>query len=116
METKHTPGPWYAYEYLAADNIPQWRVGCDTCGDALPLAEVYDRKGLSTGYGGIFREIKANAHLMAAAHELLEALEYNHAFLLAIHTIELDKNKREAIADLMDKNSATIAKAKAGAS
>lgn len=56
-----------------------------------------------------------NLEVLNISAELLEALEYNHAFLLALHTIEFDKNKREAIADLMDKNSAAIAKAKAGA-
>lgn len=68
-ETKHTPGPWYAHwghpttSRVASIKSPSRYVG-------LEVADVY-----GTDERDLDNENTANAHLIAAAPELLEALE-----------------------------------------
>ena len=61
MEKKHTPGPWNAKEYVchAATTI--------IAADGTPIAE-------TTGFGRMADDCLADACLIAAAPELMEAL------------------------------------------
>lgn len=67
-ETKHTPGPWHEYNASHGRILSHWHVGgpdyreglgaiCKTTGEYIPEVE------------------HANARLIAAAPELLEAVE-----------------------------------------
>ena len=64
METKHTPGPW------AYHNTPTPFIHVAAGG--LPICQIYT----STAHGQSMGEQFANAHLIAAAPELLEALQF----------------------------------------
>jgi len=75
---KHTPGPWKFYKGKLRPKFSQ-----------VMIIEIRDKTGKSivkwTGFDGVNlpkKEIEANAHLMAAAPELLEACQ------LALITIE----------------------------
>ena len=63
MTTKHTPGPWSIDLEWHSDEHPEWRsvIG--------PIADDYSRMMVSGHIG------EANARLIAAAPELLEALK-----------------------------------------
>ena len=63
METKHTPGPW------AYHNTPTPFIHVAAGG--LPICQIYT----STAHGQSMGEQFANARLIAAAPELLEALK-----------------------------------------
>ena len=65
---KHTPGPWY-YE---DDSFAPYIVDSTRL---IRLADVHDTPYLSSGSCGR-RASKANAHLLASAPELLEALRW----------------------------------------
>lgn len=54
--SKHTPGPW-------------WQEGVSICVDGMDVARVYQ------SHKSTEEEFKANAYLIAAAPDLLEALE-----------------------------------------
>lgn len=68
METKHTPGPWAARK---PDDIGGSRVYADCKGGSLIATPGYMRDE---------SESEANARLIAAAPELLEALMGRHPF------------------------------------
>lgn len=62
-QNKHTPGPWFAVQnssYWQINTKDGWQIG-DTCASSC-----------SPEYGCSMALGKANAHLMAAAPELLE--------------------------------------------
>jgi hypothetical protein len=63
MKTKHTPGPWKAYNQIGSRILQSWYVGSDTAA----VCRVGDG-ALSP------EETVANARLIAAAPELLAAL------------------------------------------
>lgn len=74
--TKHTPGPWHVVPYgdggslvICSDEAGDWRIAFM----ATP-----------SGYKAERDEIKANAHLIASAPEMYEALErtVNHFGIL----------------------------------
>ena len=62
-DTKHTPGPW-VWEH--------WQMGL-TAQNGTRVLAYYDYEGMSL-YGKTEDEQNANAHLIAAAPDLLEAL------------------------------------------
>lgn len=64
MMTKHTPGPWWADTGCRCENITIY--GTET-GDAVDVCDVV--------YRGDEIQIEANARLIAAAPDLLAALE-----------------------------------------
>lgn len=64
MSTKHTPGPWTNHGRIAQPGLPHSAVAAKTL-----LARVY-----SEAFGDSEQET-ANANLIAAAPELLDALE-----------------------------------------
>ena len=72
METKHTPGPWYLggkpnHKAPLNNNPPRvW------AGDHAGIADVCTRRPIGSG---VSSEEIANGHLIAAAPDLLAALE-----------------------------------------
>lgn len=68
MTAKHTPGPWI----IMGDGLFK-NPGIDSVPDSLSIIEVgHKHKGI---IGRTPEETSANAHLIAAAPELLEACE-----------------------------------------
>lgn len=61
--SKHTPGPWAAYNLARGRILKSWRV----CGPASPVCRIFG--GQSSGDAEV-----ANARLIAAAPDLLAAL------------------------------------------
>lgn len=66
MGTKHTPGPWYVQD----DHGKRW---IETEGNDDTIAEVHRRKRKGSVYS--CEEAGANADLIAAAPDLLSALQ-----------------------------------------
>jgi len=66
MATKHTPGPWFVYETASAYNKCDYSIEYRT--------KVHNNPGFIGKVWGQY-EGEANAHLIAAAPEMLEALE-----------------------------------------
>ena len=60
---KHTPGPWFAPEYQIVGLVPQRIIETD---DDFMIASVLGHEG---------GELDANAYLIAAAPDMLEALK-----------------------------------------
>lgn len=93
MTTKHTPGPWhYAECQMGTPFVDTESVG-DLFAAALPLDEQI-----------------ANAHLIAAAPDLLEALEAAHGWLVLVGTDHLEPVRarcRAAIAKAKGQSSST---------
>lgn len=81
----HTPGPWVAYDFGA-----NWWVAAPDADDSGPMLRV----------GGLHKEREANARLIAAAPDLLEALEY----VMSAHG--------EQLTDAFEKAKAAIDKAR----
>lgn len=68
MKQNHTPGPWFAKEWISKDEYGSehcrgWQITHD--GYLLPMGDME----------GDYDEATANAHLIAAAPDLLDALE-----------------------------------------
>ncbi len=78
METKHTPGPW------AYHNTPTPFIHVAAGG--LPICQIYT----STAHGQSMGEQFANARLIAAAPELLEALQ------AVLRSFPTDRDMRDA--------------------
>lgn len=77
MEFKHTEGPWFV-----VDNPPNNNGSTDTSiygGRGVYVADVYYGYVGSEGISKV--EAIANAHLIAAAPDLLEALQYALPYL-----------------------------------
>lgn len=89
-----TPGPWVVHAYPNIDAAKdagefQWAGRSDgplgDCFDGAPVASVFKRPegGGETGLPGSIETSLANAHLIAAAPDLLDALkvmeEYHHS-------------------------------------
>lgn len=79
--TKHTPGPWAITRYSTSDG--QLRIVTDD-NQALPLASV------NYGDGITMKTTAANARLIAAAPDLLEALKKVLAFAEAPVSMSAD--------------------------
>ena len=73
--SKHTPGPWYAKEWSAKDDD-----GAPLCGGWNIIDRMEVRIPLSDMEGDI-DEAEANALLIAAAPDLLEALRNARSFI-----------------------------------
>lgn len=82
---KHTPGPWTNRGRIPQPGLPHSTVAAKTL-----IARVY-----SEAFGDIEQE-EANARLMAAAPELLEALENLLRYLETDDMRDLDMNKARA--------------------
>lgn len=97
MSAQHTPGPWKAWQNTSEVGTNYWRF--------RTASEMY---GLQDNLGGYCGE--ANARLIAAAPELLEALE---TLNLVIGLTPIAGNK-DALQDACDIAREAIAKAKGG--
>jgi hypothetical protein len=75
MTTKHTPGPWRVEDITSEGKHVYWRIACPTRSVAGVSVDVpvYGDAALSRK---VREEITANARLIAAAPELLEALTH----------------------------------------
>jgi len=114
METKHTPGPWKA-EFYEATNIRAPHGGL--------VAQAHHLMGRFGALGRVpAPEVEANAHLIAAAPEMLAALK---AITAAFNVFRLKPEGApgsavRAIQDMqisaMDDAHSAIAKAEGGAS
>lgn len=74
--SKHTPGPWHCWTYTDCDGDPRadgvaYEVHCFSIHEPT---EPYNGHELGSG-----EEARANARLIAAAPDLLEALKRMHA-------------------------------------
>ena len=82
MKSKgYTPGPWQVGKHDTAENHTWIQTG-----SVLFL-------GVAKVYGDTSQETEANARLIGAAPELLEALKRAHARLLALSSNETDENE-----------------------
>ena len=68
MTTKHTPGPWFIWEGGAYAGRPEVKKRGELRGYDAKICEIDD-------IDGTVRSRKANARLIAAAPDLLEALQ-----------------------------------------
>lgn len=96
MKTQHTPGPWHVGIKQAE------KIVYDSTGWAVANATVYHGENDA-------EQVKANARLIAAAPELLDALQ-TAAMALIGYT-----HRNEIIENALDSARAAIAKATGGA-
>ena len=75
--SKHTPGPWHL------DTEDEKEI---VLGDSSFIATTHDSSAYSSYTSVTEDQVKANARLIAAAPELLEALKACLAELLVLHT------------------------------
>ena len=96
METKHTPGPWYLggkpnHKAPLNNNPPRvW------AGDHAGIADVCTRRPIGSAVSG---EEIANGHLIAAAPDLLAALEHLRKELRAHIRLDVKKHYSLMVAD-----------------
>lgn len=112
MSAQHTPGPWkHSVRYREVDGahvvcgayIGMW---------PLPMAEIYDSNGLGGSNGGDAVEQISNARLIAAAPDLLAALESAE---LAVEQLCQGQDPANQCWFVLTEIRAAIAKAKGGA-
>lgn len=87
----HTPGPWYPY--LAVDDGEKPGIDHDR-GTVILYGCKWDDCGIR---GETHEERIANAHLIAAAPELLEALEYirQNCFIYCDSSMDIDNTANQ---------------------
>ena len=92
MKQKHTPGPWEAREFAVMDHEQTKGIGIYSGDDCM--------SDLVFGQGWSDDQVRANARLIAAAPELLAALEELCADKYLSDPINADRmaNARAAIA------------------
>lgn len=93
MSVQHTPGPWKAYPIEMNHGLPYTPVAANTL-----LAKVY-----SEAFGD-YEQSEANARLVAAAPDLLEALKLADAMLSGanMNANVVEQKVRAAIAKAKD--------------
>lgn len=109
MESKHTPGPW-GIDYVTTD--VQWPVVNDASDN--PVCEIVLCYLPDTDDADPCKqEAEANARLIAAAPDLLDALKSSLQFVAAWQTEYLDKNdpQRICVDEQIKKTRAAITKA-----
>lgn len=108
-EPKWTPGPWFADVVSGDDpNGDDWETDIEVVSGNLKFIHGHD-----LGYSdGTDVEIKANAHLIAAAPDLYAALDEVSA---SLHQLARDRDLSEAELDFMRKTDAALAKARGAA-
>ena len=100
VEKKWTPGPWRVFEKMQTDSMPvdgtdkgigSWLHSCRqiASGERTLLGSVASDEGRKGGYPSVqsFDEMISNAHLIAAAPELYEALEEAVVALEMVHRL-----------------------------
>ena len=76
MSSKHTPGPWVIQRYVGSDAFQVHAWGRESNGwQPKPLPVAWIPNGWYRGDGALHNELEANAPLIAAAPDLLEALK-----------------------------------------
>lgn len=107
MKPKHTPGPWKVENHTE-------HVGPYTSA----ALEIWNQnRHITTVHEHVdsFDVDKANAHLIAAAPELLETLEKSQRWLMFIlDAWQLDHDQRDRINGFIEIQQKTIVKAKGG--
>jgi hypothetical protein len=108
MSAQHTPGPWHADGRLAGDGAYTQIIGQD----GTPVAEVILWSNIDYEEGGDseWEELAANARLIAAAPEMLQALRR------AVLALAFASQTSPAMLDDYNAVSAAITKATGGAS
>lgn len=104
MSTKHTPGPW---QLVGPDDFGDYIVNTD--GDPTAIAAIVNGNWLAMG--GLTEQHKANAALIAAAPELLEALKALRFAVFVQSAFEARESARQSLKDLVNYADAVIAKA-----
>jgi hypothetical protein len=105
MSAKHTPGPWKLNTARMGDKLLDWHIAADPHGSSLPVC-------LSDKYSE-FRNAEqeiANAHLIAAAPELLEALK-DAVSMLDDLKFRSDADQEGAVTEQIREANSAIAKA-----
>lgn len=112
-ESKHTPGPWVCASGMVWVYDPSTWAGGDTesTKEAIPIARM-DRE---PGNGTAPWERDANAHLIAAAPELLEAAEMGLGLIEAEHSSMSDGTPETEVENEVWKLRAAINKARSEA-
>lgn len=101
-DAKHSPGPWKSHPIEKSHGLPYVPVAAETL-----IARVYSK------HFGDDEQAAANGHLIAAAPELLEALQdYRKRFHRAVIASGSDPTMADAACEKAD---AAIAKAIGGA-
>lgn len=80
MKLQHTPGPWIFYADLPSTD-PEWHI-VTTANKLRVLANVHIERGNAMD--------QANARLIAAAPDMLEALLKTRAYLLTVDCVFMD--------------------------
>ena len=105
VRSKHTPGPWEVFDDVEGCEFP----GIDNAGESIVLCgSIFDDGGIR---GDTKEERLANARLIAAAPDMLEAIEetLQSVVMNRLHdTIEISRDAIELLR-------AALAKAKGGA-
>ena len=98
MNVQHTPGPW-----KAARNKSYWEVVVPWPEQTLDEADEYS-PSVAYAWGGTEQQAEANASLIAAAPDLLVALqalfalpEYDGTKVTSLHRISVKEKVRAAI-------------------
>lgn len=96
-EAKHTPGPWKAFNTFGQDIYPEYDSEA-----MLHIAELCP-EGTENGDCSItYEEAKANAHLIAAAPEMLKALEQSTLTLVLLKNQVVTSCKKDPRWEGMD--------------
>ncbi|ACL06208.1 conserved hypothetical protein [Desulfatibacillum aliphaticivorans] len=106
MKPKHTPGPWVVERGDVGDETYIWTATDIVGADGFPV--VSDTGLIPEGLAFKYETTEANARLIAAAPDLLEALEDALKFLHGSHTKSVGPTEMQ----LCDQMEAAIAKAR----
>lgn len=107
-ETKHTQGEWFLEDRRGVASLSGNEGNIDVYASVLWIATVH---GSHVGPQDP-SEAEANARLIAAAPELLEALERASAWLDVLDESGIASNKSDTLGDSIEMVRAAIAKAK----
>lgn len=102
MKTTHTPGPWHVIDHALPGINYEDRMIVDDCGNRIALVR-------GDGVAASIRE--ANARIIAAAPDLLEACEA----ALCVHDVFSTATTPRLLPEVADILRAAIAKAKGNA-
>ena len=104
VRSKHTPGPWEVFDDVEGCEFP----GIDNAGESIVLCgSIFDDGGIR---GDTKEERLANARLIAAAPDMLEAIEETLQSVVMNRMYDTIEISRDAIELLR----AALAKAKGG--
>lgn len=101
---KHTPGPWTTVEHSWEET--------SVCSGSRALCTVFIHPDVTEKTQDKWEsEMDGNARLIAAAPELLAALQRSHEVLFAMHEAEAHPKAKKLLADQLTENTIAIAKA-----